>query len=72
MDRTAACGGKWLAVMLLVAILLPIASCVGSAAQEATHTIADSIGDWGYPTPYACYPGGPGYVRMQLIFETLV
>jgi len=28
--------------------------------------------DWGYPSPYAFYPRGPGYVRMTLLFDTLV
>ena len=27
--------------------------------------------DWGYPSPYAFYPRGPGYVRMTLLFDTL-
>ncbi|MCP4350869.1 MAG: peptide ABC transporter substrate-binding protein [Desulfobacterales bacterium] len=27
--------------------------------------------DWGYPSPYAFYPRGPGYIRMTLIFDTL-
>jgi len=35
-------------------------------------TIADSTGDWGYPSPYGHYSRGPGYVRMSLIFDTLV
>ena len=34
--------------------------------------IADSNGDWGYPTPYRHYPRGPGYVRMSWVFDTLV
>lgn len=35
-------------------------------------TIGDSTGDWGYPSPYGHYSRGPGYVRMSLIFDTLV
>ncbi len=35
-------------------------------------TIADYTGDWGYPSPYSHYSRGPGYVRMSLIFDTLV
>jgi len=27
--------------------------------------------DWGYPSPYAFFPRGPGYVRMTLLFDTL-
>jgi peptide/nickel transport system substrate-binding protein len=44
----------------------------GTIAQLETYTIADSIGDWGFPSPYAHYSRGPGYVRMHYIFETLV
>jgi len=40
--------------------------------QLDSYTIADPIGDWGYPSPYAHYSRGPGYIRMQFIFETLV
>lgn len=27
--------------------------------------------DWGYPSPFAFYPRGPGYIRMSLLFDTL-
>lgn len=36
------------------------------------YTISDSTGDWGYPSPYAHYRRGPGYIRMSLIFDTLL
>ncbi len=36
------------------------------------YTIADPSGDWGYPSPYTHYRRGPGYIRMSLIFDTLV
>ncbi|MGD9210760.1 MAG: ABC transporter substrate-binding protein [Desulfobacteraceae bacterium] len=29
-------------------------------------------GDWGYPTPYAHYPRGPGGFKMTLIFDSLL
>jgi len=41
-------------------------------SESISYTIADSTGDWGYPSPYTHYARGPGYVRMSLIFETLV
>jgi peptide/nickel transport system substrate-binding protein len=41
-------------------------------SQIEYYTIADSTGDYGYPTPYAHYSRGPGYTRMQYVFETLV
>jgi len=28
--------------------------------------------DWGYPTPFAMYARGPGYLRMSYLFDTLV
>ena len=36
------------------------------------YTIADATGDWGFPSPYAHYSRGPGYVRMSFLFDTLV
>lgn len=47
---------------------------VSTATNETVDvlTIADSEGDWGYPSPYGHYSRGPGYIRMSLIFDTLV
>jgi peptide/nickel transport system substrate-binding protein len=53
-------------------LLLTLASCSRDAVVVASYTIADATGDWGYPSPYAHYPRGPGYVLMSFIFETLV
>ncbi len=56
-----------------IMLLLLFSTC--SAAGDETVdvlTIADSTGDWGFPSPYAHYSRGPGYVRMSLIFDTLV
>jgi peptide/nickel transport system substrate-binding protein len=39
--------------------------------KPLTYTIADTTGDWGYPSPYRRYPRGPGYLRMSFIFDTL-
>jgi peptide/nickel transport system substrate-binding protein len=44
----------------------------GSSTQLESYTIADSTGDWGFPSPYAHYSRGPGYVRTHYIFETLI
>lgn len=44
-------------------------------AQETaidTYIIGDETGDWGYPTPFAAYPRGPGMLRMYYVFDTLV
>ncbi len=45
---------------------------VTAPAQIDSYTIADSTGDWGYPSPFAHYSRGPGYIRMSFVLETLV
>jgi peptide/nickel transport system substrate-binding protein len=56
-----------------VGMLLLILCSTSLAADEVeVLTIADSTGDWGFPSPYSHYSRGPGYVRMSLIFDTLV
>jgi peptide/nickel transport system substrate-binding protein len=62
-------------VFFTVIILLMLPACsddTSESSQTDFYTIADSTGDWGYPTPYAHYSRGPGYIRMQFVFETLV
>lgn len=59
------------AAALLAACLLWITPA--TAAQVKEIRIADSGGgDWGYPTPYRHYPRGPGYVRMSMVFDSLL
>ncbi|MHC1758127.1 MAG: ABC transporter substrate-binding protein [Negativicutes bacterium] len=41
-------------------------------SDPAILTIADTTGDWGVPNPYGHYLRGPGYIRMTLIFDSLV
>ncbi|GFN22791.1 ABC transporter substrate-binding protein [Thermanaeromonas sp. C210] len=54
-------------------LLFLTAGCGAQKAEnQAVYTVADSTGDWGFPTPYGHYPRGPGYVRMSLVFDTLV
>lgn len=68
------------ALMLTVAL---IAGC-GKPAPAATEDPATSTSpsaeaktitlpgdDWGYPSPFAFYSRGPGYIRMSLLFDTL-
>ena len=68
--------------MLLLAVTL-LAGC-GNPAPAATLDPATSTsrlradksltlpgGDWGYPSPFAFYSRGPGYIRMSLLFDTL-
>lgn len=57
------------------AIVLSIILCsTVMAAEERVNvlTVADPTGDWGFPSPYGHYLRGPGYIRMSLIFDTLV
>lgn len=66
---------------LLLVLLLGIVTATGCGSHQANtpgsksasvFTIADATGDWGFPAPYTHYLRGPGYVRMSLIFDTLV
>jgi peptide/nickel transport system substrate-binding protein len=65
-----------LAIKLLIptvtVALLILPSCTAGRPEVSSYTIADSTGDWGYPSPYTHYSRGPGYTRMSFIFETLV
>ena len=45
---------------------------VTTTASEDILRIADEAGDIGFPTPFGHYPRGEGYIRMSLIFDTLV
>jgi peptide/nickel transport system substrate-binding protein len=58
--------------MLMGGLLLAFTSCRKPTGEVTSYTIADTTGDWGYPSPYAHYPRGPGYVLMSFVFETLV
>ncbi|MFO7885439.1 MAG: ABC transporter substrate-binding protein [Desulfobacteraceae bacterium] len=58
-------------IVLLGALLFPALFCPGPAMGSEIR-IADNQGDWGYPNPFRHYPRGPGYIRMSLVFDTLV
>lgn len=61
------------AVALLLAVLCLLFTHLEThAAAIKEIRIADSSGDWGFPTPYRHYPRGPGYIRMSMIFDTLI
>lgn len=36
------------------------------------YIVPDSNGNWGYPTPYGLIPRGPGFIRMSLVFDSLI
>ena len=58
--------------MFVGIILLSIGCDGGQTKEDNVYRIGDEQGDWGYPTPFAAYPRGPGYVRTSFIFDTLV
>lgn len=47
-------------------------STVGEAESGRVPVIRLQGGDWGYPTPFAHYPRGPGGYKMCLIFDSLL
>jgi len=57
---------------LLLAMILLLSSSVYAEGDVPVYTVGDSTGDWGFPSPYGHYARGPGYIRMSLIFDTLV
>ena len=59
-------------VMLLVCTSLFLEAGVSAQGPSKDIRIGDGKGDWGYPNPYKHYPRGPGYIRMALVFDTLV
>jgi len=61
---------KLLIPAVIVALLI-LPSCTAGTREISSYTIADSTGDYGYPSPYTHYSRGPGYTRMSFIFETL-
>lgn len=63
---------RMLSVMLLVGLLAMGAVACASRPAEAPRVIRLAGGDWGYPSPFAYYPRGPGHYKMLLIFDTLL
>ncbi len=68
---------KLVLFVLLSISLIVFPSCTNTSTSTEpsvvdSYVIADSTGDWGFPSPYGHYSRGPGYIRMQFIFETLV
>ena len=66
--------------VLLLVRLLALAALLGACGvvvpDEETTPVPELVlrlggRDWGYPSPYAFYTRGPGYVRMTFLFDTL-
>jgi len=49
-----------------------VAPTAESAATGETVTFIMPGEDYGYPSPFAFYPRGPGYLRMSYLFDTLI
>lgn len=69
-------GKKILVLILIFVFCLSLMACNNTeqAAEdgEFIYTIACETGDWGAPSPHKHYSRGPGYVRMSLVFDTLI
>ncbi|BBO80658.1 diguanylate phosphodiesterase [Desulfosarcina ovata subsp. sediminis] len=75
----------WRILLLLIFFILPMA-CGDKPEEKAPVASGDAKttalfevdvlrlagGDWGYPTPFAHYPRGPGGFKMCLIFDSLL
>ena len=61
-------------ILVVLTLLIFSAACSGVSSNQAQDIVrtGDSTGDWGFPSPYGMYSRGPGYIRMSLIFDTLV
>ena len=45
---------------------------VPARAQSINRYAIGDTKDWGFPAPYFHYPRGPGYLRMSMVFDTLI
>ena len=61
-----------LAAGLLVLFAAGCAVASDEGGSVPVYTVADTTGDWGFPSPYAHYSRGPGYTRMSYLFDTLI
>ncbi len=70
--------------ILFSLFFLLLTSCNGSKQDTPPHKSSSGVtassvdvirlagGDWGYPSPFAHYPRGPGGFKMALIFDSLL
>jgi peptide/nickel transport system substrate-binding protein len=62
--------------LLLMSAFLLAPGTIESAEKKGVRDSQISLRiegrNWGYPSPYAFHPRGPGYVRMTLLFDTLL
>ncbi|MFN2354528.1 MAG: ABC transporter substrate-binding protein, partial [Desulfopila sp.] len=75
---------RWLLFVLTVCILMTACDpkkqevTENSGVDQSLKSSAPALvirlegGDWGYPSPFAHYPRGPGGYKMTLIFDSLL
>jgi peptide/nickel transport system substrate-binding protein len=61
-----------LAAGLLILFAAGCATAADEGGSVPVYTVADTTGDWGFPSPFAHYSRGPGYTRMSYLFDTLI
>jgi peptide/nickel transport system substrate-binding protein len=49
----------------------PEDSATSTSPSTEVKTLTLPGDDWGYPSPFAFYSRGPGYIRMSMVFDTL-
>lgn len=59
-----------LACLALALLLVACAPPTPASAGPVPYVVAGD--DWGYPSPFAFYNRGPGYIRMSYLFDTLI
>lgn len=62
-------------MLIIILFILVLTSCGIEESpnnQAEAETIRLEGGDYGYPSPYAHYPRGPGGYKMNLIFDSLL
>jgi peptide/nickel transport system substrate-binding protein len=68
--------GRWIAVIMLAVAFawtgwgLSDVGAAGSSLQRPTIRLAG--GDWGVPNPFKHAPQGPGFSKMQLLYDSLL
>jgi len=61
----------WLALLVVILAGIGFFSAGGGTASQP-YLIGDPQGDWGFPSPLAHNPRGPGYLRVSFLFDTLI
>lgn len=70
-------GVKILSLFVIISLassmfIMPAIAAGPSGDKVWTSSWGANGGDWGFPSPFAFYPRGPGYTMMSFCFDTLV